>query len=298
MGSSDSDDDFQKSELDPRQSHRVYLLTYSKENVEKFPSRQCFLSAVTKAFAETGAEVSHWTCCQEYNKNKKIHYHMAVNMNKLRRWKSVKEQLKSKHNINVHFSDKFLVYIAAYGYICKSDKENHPDLRDIGSPRTKACMKANKAKNSATWKSGELKHSLSSKGTEVSLAKIKTKRLTFTNVAEYILDNRIRSYTILQAIAITRRQEGEQDLFSFLARNTSKGVQMVYGACMVQQKRKIQKLFPEQKSWFQLETKNALPCATVNGCKLYVKYFPGTISLNLSLLLLFVNSWRRTARNV
>ena len=77
---------------------------------------------------------------------------MAVNMTKLRRWKSVKEQLKSKHNINVHFSDKSLGYIAAYRYIFKSDKgvlhnENHPDLRDIGSPRTKTCMKAIKAKN-------------------------------------------------------------------------------------------------------------------------------------------------------
>ena len=39
MGSSDSDDDFQKSELDPEQNRRIYLLTYSKANVEKFPSR-------------------------------------------------------------------------------------------------------------------------------------------------------------------------------------------------------------------------------------------------------------------
>ena len=67
---------------------------------------------------------------------------MAVNMSKLRCWKSVKEQLKSKHNINVHFYDKSLGYIAAYRYICKSGKEalhseNHPDLRDIGSPEPK-----------------------------------------------------------------------------------------------------------------------------------------------------------------
>ena len=60
-------------------------------------------------------------------------------------------------------------------------------------------MNANKAKNSATRMSGELKRSLSSKGTEVTLAEVKTKRLTFTNVAEYILDNRIRPYTSLQA---------------------------------------------------------------------------------------------------
>ena len=54
----------------------------------------------------------------------------------------------------------------------------------------KASMKARKAKNSATQRSGEIKCSLSSKGTEVSLAKVNTKCL---GVAEYILDNRIRS---------------------------------------------------------------------------------------------------------
>ena len=96
------------------QSHRVYLLTYSKANVEKFPSLQSFLSVVTKFFAETGTEVSHWACCQEHHKNKDIHRHIAVNMTKVRRWKSVKEQFKSKHNINVHFSDKPLGYIAAF----------------------------------------------------------------------------------------------------------------------------------------------------------------------------------------
>ena len=60
-------------------------------------------------------------------------------MTKLRRWKSVKEQLKSKLNINVHFSDKSLGY-TAFKYICKSDKEvlhseNHSDLSDMGSPQ-------------------------------------------------------------------------------------------------------------------------------------------------------------------
>ena len=100
---------------------------------------------------KTGAEVSHWPWCEEYHENKDIHYHMLINITKLQRWKSVKEQLKSKHNINVHFCDKPFGYIANYRYICKSNKEvlhkgNHPDLRYIGSPRTKAYMKPNKAK--------------------------------------------------------------------------------------------------------------------------------------------------------
>ena len=81
------------------------------------------------------------------------------------------------------------------------------------------------AKNSATQKSGELRRSLSSKATEVSLAMVKTKRLTFTNVAKYVLDNRIRSYTSLQAITLTCMPEGGKDISSLLARNTGKSVQ-------------------------------------------------------------------------
>ena len=86
-------------------------------------------------------------------------------------------------------------------------------------------MTANMAKNSATQKSGELRRSLSSKATEVSLAMVKTKRLTFTNVAKYILDNRIRSYTSLQAITLTCMPEGGKDISNLLARNTGKSVQ-------------------------------------------------------------------------
>ena len=72
---------------------------------------------------KTGAEVSHWPWCEEYHENKDIHYHIPSNITKLQLWKSVKEQLKSKHNINVHFCDKPFGYIANYRYICKSNKE-------------------------------------------------------------------------------------------------------------------------------------------------------------------------------
>ena len=80
---------------------------------------------------------------------------MVVNKTKLWHWKSVKEQLKSNHNIIVNFSDKLFDYSAAYRYIYKSEKEalhseNYPDLRDIGSHRTTVCIKPNKAKNSTS----------------------------------------------------------------------------------------------------------------------------------------------------
>ena len=103
--------------------------------------------------------------------------------------------------------------------------ENHPNLRNISSPRTKACMKPTRQKNSVTWISGEFESSLSSNGTAISPGKVKTKRLTFTNVTEYIRGNTIRSYTSLKAITLTRRQKGEKNLFIIRTRNTSKSAQ-------------------------------------------------------------------------
>ena len=64
-------------------------------------------------------------------------------------------------------------------------------------------MKARKAKNSASQRSGEIKCSLSSKGTEVSLAKVNTKCL---GVAEYIIDNRIRSQSARYSFNLQARR--------------------------------------------------------------------------------------------
>ena len=225
-----SEDDFQSTELDVRQSRRVYLITYSKANTKMFPTRESFATAVAVAFAKTGAEISHWACCLENHKDNGIHYHMIISTSKLRRWKSVKDYLAQKYRIVVNFSDKSLGYVAGYRYICKSDaavlhSANHTDLQNIGSPRTKTCMSVNRTKNSVIRRSSENKRSSLEPSKGGPPEKKKSKRLTFTDVGEYILDNNIRSYTSLQAIAMRRREEGEKDLFGFLARNTSKNVQ-------------------------------------------------------------------------
>ena len=110
------------------------------------------LISSNKNFCWDWCWVSHWTCCEEYHKNKDIHYHMAVNMTKPRRCqKWVKEQLKSKLNINVHFSDKSFGYFAAYRYIWKSDKEalhseNHPDLEILAPWEPKPAWKPTRQK--------------------------------------------------------------------------------------------------------------------------------------------------------
>ena len=66
--------------------------------------------------------------------------------------------------------------------------------KDIGSPRAKAFIKS---KKSTTRKFAEIKPSLSSKGTGVTLAKVKINHLINKNVTEYILDIRVRLITLV-----------------------------------------------------------------------------------------------------
>ena len=52
-----------------------------------------------------------------------------------------------EHKVSVHFSDNHDNYIAAYRYVCKTDDHvfhsvSHPDLNEVGSPRTKNSTKA------------------------------------------------------------------------------------------------------------------------------------------------------------
>ena len=58
----------------------------------------------------------------------------------------VSKKVKSYHRVSVHFPAKSLGYVAAYRYVCKSDKDvlrsaDHPDLQTIGTFRiTKKCI--------------------------------------------------------------------------------------------------------------------------------------------------------------
>ena len=81
----------------------------------------------------------------------------------------------------------------------------------------------------------------------------------------------------LQDIALTCRQEGEKDFFNFLAKNTSKSVQEVidylwkiYGVAERDNSETISRI-EKLVSTGNQETKNILPYAIGNSCKLRVK---------------------------
>ena len=72
---------------------------------------------------------------------------MSIKLGGPKRWNPIKCTLFEKHGVVVNFSESTENYYAAYRYVCKTDENvahssNHPDLKDIGSPKTKKCMKA------------------------------------------------------------------------------------------------------------------------------------------------------------
>ena len=116
-------DDFQSEKLDPRTPRRSYLVTYSQADLVRFPTRKHFGKIIKASFNAGSAKVkvSQWACCLEDHENNGKHYHVAIKLSGVKRWKKVKDELVKNHGIVVNFSDKHDNYYSAYKYICKSD---------------------------------------------------------------------------------------------------------------------------------------------------------------------------------
>ena len=118
----------------------VYLIAYSRADVRKFPSRECFSAAVLHAWYSFGIEVIQWVTCVEgpdsgnQHKLNRYHFHMAIELKKRARWFQVRKYLDDNFAIQVNFSDNHNSYYSAYQHVTKEDKdalhlESHPDLK-------------------------------------------------------------------------------------------------------------------------------------------------------------------------
>eukprot|EP00111_Clytia_hemisphaerica_P005053 TCONS_00014537-protein len=125
----------------------VYLVTYSRADLVKFPTRKSFGDAVSKAFRDAPGKVVpvYWAVCQEAHEDGAAHYHASILLTKPRRWNPIKEILTKTYGIVVNFKENDRGYDSAYEYISKSDgdlfcSENHPNIVQVGTPSTKAAM--------------------------------------------------------------------------------------------------------------------------------------------------------------
>ena len=99
----------------------VYLITYSKADMKKVPSREKYAEIILEGFSKGVAKVLQYAVCKEQHKDGTPHYHMCLKLNKQRRWKGVRNILSNRYKINVNFSDKYNNYYACYMYIKKCD---------------------------------------------------------------------------------------------------------------------------------------------------------------------------------
>ena len=109
-------------EIDRIKPRRSYLVTYSKANLEKFPTRESFAEAVVETFVSkrSCSKPQHWACCIEKHADGDNHYHLAMKLTDPKKWLESKRAIQQKFEIVVNFSDHG-GYYSVYKYICKHD---------------------------------------------------------------------------------------------------------------------------------------------------------------------------------
>lgn len=244
----------EKMLLTPQQVRSVYLLTYSQADLSIFPDRESFASAVCEAVSKCEGpkvKIMQWICCQESHKKGGKHYHMAVKLNKIKRWLPIRHFLKSKWNVDVHFSNRHVNYYSAWLYTTKEDQNflqssGHPDLTNSGPPRTMSASQARAKRlranigHSSTDSSlsGEEERltektdeggcaSTSGEAAKSSSKRKRSQRLSSFDVSQIVVAKKIKTRTELLAHANAQKVEGKTDLAEFIINRGKKVVEEV-----------------------------------------------------------------------
>ncbi len=223
-------------QLSGRVLRKCYVITYSRADMSKFPTKREFAEGVVEAFSQgnSNAKVKHWVCCKETHADGGFHYHMAISLSENKRWVMAKKYLEKKHGIVVNFTDSDQYnYHSAYRYVVKEDpqpllSDSHPDLDSASSPLTgkanKALMKNARCKRSGTTLGFESASTSNAEPTQGPSRSTKRRRLSNLDVSEVIIKKNIRSDTELLALAKEQKEEGKMDLPNFILSKSSKAM--------------------------------------------------------------------------
>ena len=132
----------------------VYLVTYSQATEEW--SRQKFADVVVQEFENAEARVKQWVCCEESHQDGGTHFHLAIKLDRQKRWLRVRNKIQQSEGININFSDAHTNYFDAWEYVRKEDpqflqSDNHPDLSAGFVPRTDSAMNARRSTSSSAY---------------------------------------------------------------------------------------------------------------------------------------------------
>ena len=202
----------ESEQLRVREQRLVYLVTYSRADLEKVPTRKAFAEAVKEVWLKTtGVRVTQWVVSQEMHAEvgrtscNIFHCHMGVKIEKRTQWLTVRNFLDEKHGIKVHFSSNHNTYYSAYKYTTKEDKDfalsdGHPDLENSSPPRTECAISEKKSKGKARQKG----NGGSRKG--------RKRGLSVYDVTELIQQKKIKCRLELMCLAASQNRQGKRDL--------------------------------------------------------------------------------------
>lgn len=219
-----------EDEMGRRDLRRVYLITYSQADEEKFPTRNSFAVAVLAAFSRTNSKVIQWCCSLENHKTSGVHYHMCIKLDKLQRWLAAKNFLAESYGISVHFSDRHANYYTAWSYVTKEDlsaeeSEGYPDLKTSKGPTTMnahvARRRSRKAKVRKSMKECESNDEECIESDETTdeckpQKEKKRKRLSAFEFSQIIVEKGLKNRTDALAFACMQKNEGKTDLAEFI----------------------------------------------------------------------------------
>ena len=202
----------------PRNARSVYLITYSQANLEVVPSQTDFATIVKDALEKTGTGgtvVERWCYCRENHQDGNPHYHVAIKLNKQRRWLSARDYIAKHYNIQVNFSDKPGNYYEAWLYCTKSDREivtsdNHPDF-------TRA---------SRTTNATSQKRAAATFNSDTSREK---RRKTFDalDLHHIVIQNSLRTKSQLLRFASKQMEDGKTDIALYVLNNTPRALKIM-----------------------------------------------------------------------
>ena len=218
-------------EIDCSKPWRRYLITYSQAELSKFPTRESFAAAVCDVFTSERSKFrpQHWACCLENHADNGVHYHMALKLTGPKKWLECKRALQRKYGVVINFSDHD-GYYTAYRYISKSDENvyhspNHPNLNEIGSPKTKNCLQHTyRQRRVNTQAATHTTTSTSNEKLESNPPTKKMKKLSNIDVSEFMHKHDIRDQTSLLAVANDQQEEGKKDLANYALSRSSKSL--------------------------------------------------------------------------
>ena len=97
--------EFQSTEVKKNQMDMTYLITYSRADLELFPTRESFGLATAEAFdsGTSKVKVVYWASALENHQDGRKHFHLALKLSELKWWLSVENVLSTTYDIDLTF---------------------------------------------------------------------------------------------------------------------------------------------------------------------------------------------------